>query len=92
MTPSELKYAVEQAGNEPHFFTRSTMKFFGDSMSNYGVTSTVIHTNYDENGTFCANGAIRKVWKLYRRSPVKYGLISSAYFDKKTFTRVYRAF
>jgi len=39
MTPSNLKYHVEQSGNEPYFFTRSTMKFFGDSMRNYGVCS-----------------------------------------------------
>ena len=36
MKASELKYNVEQAGQEPHFFTRKTMKFFGDTMSNYG--------------------------------------------------------
>ena len=37
MTPSMLKYKVEKAGNEPYFFTRKTMKFFGDTMRNYGV-------------------------------------------------------
>lgn len=37
MTPSELKYNVEQAGYSPYFFTRKTMKFFGDTMRNYGV-------------------------------------------------------
>jgi hypothetical protein len=37
MTASELKYRVEQSGNEPYFFTRKTMKFFGDTMRNYGV-------------------------------------------------------
>ena len=36
-TSSDLKYAVEQSGNEPFFFTRSTMQFFGDTMKNYGV-------------------------------------------------------
>ena len=36
MTPSELKYNIEAAGHLPYFFTRSTMKFFGDTMSNYG--------------------------------------------------------
>jgi len=35
--PSELKYQVEQAGHDSHFFTRKTMKFFGDTMRNYGV-------------------------------------------------------
>lgn len=37
MTTSELKYHVEQAGHESYFFTRKTMKFFGDTMRNYGV-------------------------------------------------------
>jgi len=36
MTPSELKYNVERSGSEPYFFTRATMKFFGDTMANYG--------------------------------------------------------
>jgi len=35
MTPSELKYQVEKT--ESFFFTRKTMKFFGDTMKNYGV-------------------------------------------------------
>lgn len=35
MTPSELKYNVDQTGS--YFFTRSTMRFFGDTMKNYGV-------------------------------------------------------
>ena len=37
MTPSELKYNVETRGTETFFFTRKTMKFFGDTMRNYGV-------------------------------------------------------
>ena len=39
MNASELKYQVEQAGTCEHFFTRKTMKFFGDTMQNYGVRS-----------------------------------------------------
>lgn len=35
MTPSELKYQVEEAN--PYFFSRKTMTFFGDTMRNYGV-------------------------------------------------------
>jgi hypothetical protein len=33
MTPSELRYQVTSAGS--HFFDRSTMKFFGDTMRNF---------------------------------------------------------
>ena len=36
MTPSDLKYEVER-GEDSHFFERSSMKFFGDTMRNYGV-------------------------------------------------------
>lgn len=37
MTHSELKYQTRET--EPYFFTRDTMKFFGDTMANYGVRS-----------------------------------------------------
>jgi len=39
MTSSELKYKYE--ANNPHgfFFTRETMRFFGDTMRNYGVVT-----------------------------------------------------
>ena len=36
MTAAELKSHVEQ-GRDRFFFTRETMRFFGDTMSNYGV-------------------------------------------------------
>lgn len=78
MTPSELKYHVEKAGHEPHFFTRRTMKFFGDTMRNYGVRGPVTIKT--------ARGDAR-VYELYRRHAVKHGLKSSAYFDAETFER-----
>lgn len=37
MTPTMLRYNVEQTGS--YFFTRSSMKFFGDTMKNYGCRS-----------------------------------------------------
>ncbi len=89
MTPSELKYRVEQAGQEPHFFTRSTMKFFGDTMRNYGVRSSVITSSYNADGEYMPEGVMVKVWELYRKNPVKHGLCGSAYFDQTTFKRVY---
>lgn len=78
MSPSELKYQVEQAGHEPHFFARSTMKFFGDTMRNYGVRQATINK---------AGQAI-ECWELYRKQAVKHGLNTSAYFNKKTLERV----
>lgn len=35
MTPSELKHKT--ADTAPYFFVAKTMKFFGDTMRNYGV-------------------------------------------------------
>jgi hypothetical protein len=78
MTKSELKYNVEQTGS--YFFTSKTMKFFGDTMKNYGVRSTTIDT-YTQEKIDC--------WELYRIHPVKHGLSDSAYFDKVTFERHY---
>ncbi|KKN24865.1 hypothetical protein LCGC14_0890670 [marine sediment metagenome] len=70
MTPAELKNQVEQ-GKDRFFFTRKTMRFFGDTMRNYGVKDA------------------GEVWELYRKHPVNHGLSSSAYFDKKTYRRVF---
>lgn len=89
MNASELKYHVEKTGS--YFFTRDSMKFFGDRMSNYGVRQTEITTNYDSNDNYVENGLTVKVWELYRRRPVKHGLQKSAYFDMTTFKRVYPA-
>lgn len=79
MTPSELKYHVDQANEESHFFDRKTMKFFGDTMKNYGVRKTVVKTNA---------GKDIAAYELYRKHPVKHGLKTSAYFDRETFRRI----
>ena len=80
MTPSELKYQIEQSGSNPYFFTRKTMQFFGDTMKNYGVCSCEI----EEDGINVPS------WELYRKRPVKHGLQSSAYFRKDNFARIYK--
>ena len=77
MNPSELKANVENTGS--YFFTRQTMKFFGDTMKNYGVCSAIIDT-YTREKVEC--------WELYRKRPVKHGLQTSAHFDKKTFEKI----
>jgi hypothetical protein len=96
MTPSELKYEVESHGKEPYFFTRETMQFFGDTMVNYGVRSTIIKVyDYDREYQDFIDGQPQvielNVWELYRRHAVKHGLQSSAYFDKQTFERRHEA-
>lgn len=89
MTPSKLKAAVQAANVERHFFEYKTMRFFGDTMKNYGVRRASILSHYDRSGTYYERGTIREVWELYRRRPVKHGLQSSAYFDVETFARVF---
>lgn len=89
-TASDLKYYVEQAGHDSHFFTRKTMKFFGDTMKNYGVRKIEMLTIYDDEGNYIGpEGRIIEVYELYRRNPVKHGLTGSAYFDAATFKRVH---
>jgi hypothetical protein len=51
------------------------MKFFGDTMKNYGVRSTII-----DNVPY---------WELYRKRPVKYGLQKSHYFRKDNFENIH---
>lgn len=67
---------VESAGHESFFFTRDTMKFFGDTMRNYGVRAATIDG--------------RAVWELYRKRPVKHGMTDSAYFSQDEFRRVFK--
>lgn len=81
MTASELKAMIEAKGTEKHFFTPKTMKFFGDTMRNYGVRETVIDT-WSENNV--------EVYELYRKKPVKHGLTKSAYFRKDTLTATFK--
>lgn len=75
MTPSQLKYEIEIRGEYPHFFTRKTMKFFGDTMGNFGVRSSV------KDGFEC--------WELYRKRPVQAGLKDSHYFRKGDFKKIH---
>ncbi len=83
MTPSDLKYEVEKAGNSPYFFSRKTMKFFGDTLANYGCRTAFIKREKSENMVEC--------WELWRKRPVKHRLRSSAYFRKDNFKRVFIA-
>lgn len=43
MTPSQLKAAYQQAHPDGHFFDRKTMKFFGDTMKNFGCEDAGTH-------------------------------------------------
>lgn len=79
MTPADIKYWLSQRDPKSHFFDRSTMKFFGDTMANYGVRSKpVVITNYLDEEHTC--------WVLYRKKPATVSkLKSDTYFDTTTF-------
>lgn len=79
-TASELRYDVEKSGNCPYFFTRKTMRFFGDTMRNYGVRSKPIKIQESD-------GNIVECWVLYRRRPVNHGLKADTYFCTSSFQR-----
>lgn len=86
MTPSELKHHHNAAEVDCFFFSRDSMKHFGDSMKNYGVRSAVISVNYSEDGEYLHGVTVNvNVWELYRKRPVKHGVTTSAFFSKSTF-------
>ena len=80
MTPSELKTNVE-CGCDRFFFTRDTMKFFGDTMRNYGVYAQPVAIETYSGDTV-------KCWELYRRHPVKHGMCDSAFFAIDDYRRI----
>lgn len=92
MSPSDLKFHVQQANNESHYFSRDSMRFFGDTMANYGVRSAEVTTNYNAAGDYVGEGGVVvEVWELYRKRAVKCGLKESVYFAKDDYRRVYPA-
>ena len=84
MTPSELKYNVEYSNHEPYYFTRRTVKFFGDTMANFGCYSDKIVDNRTEKPV--------DVWVLYRKHRTSKGAPCGpcSYWDKQTFKRVFK--
>ena len=75
MTPSELKANILDHDPDSHYFDRKTMKFFGDTMRNYGVRKAEIEGI--------------AVWELYRKRPVKHDLGRSAFFRTTDFQQVF---
>jgi len=76
MTPSKLKSLYldhcYKTGKSDHFFDRSSMAFFGDTMANYGVYPALLAY---ADGSDPIPGYV-----LYRKRPVKHGVQSDAYF------------
>ena len=79
LTASQLKQRVESTGSK--HFQRDTMRFFGDTMKNYGVDGPYEITSSSDEKIM--------VYELYRRRPVKNNLQTSAYFCAETFRRVF---
>jgi hypothetical protein len=61
MTASDLKRLYGRGNPEGHFFDRETMRFFGDTMRNFGVRDG------GKVSSITANGIEEvEVWYLYR--------------------------
>ena len=88
-TASDLRDFIEESGRESHFFDRTTMRFFGDTMKNYGVCKVTIRVAYDSAGNYVEGGQEIEAWELFRRRPVKHGVSKSAYFRADTFAQTY---
>lgn len=74
ISKSDLKEA------NPLFFSRDTMLFFGDTMSNFGLSKDVVIRT--------VSGDLAKVYMLYRKRPVKHGFSDPHFFGadlKKVF-------
>jgi hypothetical protein len=85
MTASELKTIYERNNPGGHFFDRDTMRFFGDTMRNFGVRDGGKVRTLTENGVEEA-----AVWDLYRKRPVLGGLHGHCrYFSKDTGSEIF---
>ena len=80
---SDLKLYLELV-HDSVFFARENMRFFGDTMKNYGLKKNVVIEDIQ--------GEERTVFELRRKNAVKNGLKSSAYFDMVTLERVFDNF
>jgi len=85
MTASRLKSLHEYHNPNTHFFDRKTMRFFGDTMNNFGVYDAGTIKQMTDNGIEDV-----EVWELHRKRPVKGGLHGHcAYFRKDNGKQVF---
>jgi hypothetical protein len=82
MNASTLKFYYQKHNPNGYFFSRRTMRFFGDTMRNYGVKSRRFLNGPGKHGP----GA--DFWELWRKTPVNGGLRESAFFNKQSFQHV----
>lgn len=88
-TASDLRDFIESTGRDSHFFDRKTMRFFGDTMKNYGVSKVTIRVSYDKDGNYIEEGEQIEAWELFRRRAVKHGLHDSRFFRADNFHQAY---
>ena len=83
LTASQLRAHHEMHHPESLFFSRNNMRFAGDTMANFAVSS--------EPETFSTHtGELVTCWRLYRKKAVKHGLRDPFYFDCETFRRIHK--
>jgi len=78
MTPGVLKGLYQRNNPAGHFFDKDTMRFFGDTMSNFKVRDAGKVKTMTGNGIEEA-----EAWELLRRRPVKGGLHGHCAFFRK---------
>ena len=91
MNASEPKYRIESANKETHYFSKATMKVFGDTMANFNVRTAIVKTNWDANGNYTeTGGSIVECWALVRKKTTPKGCPAgvASYWDKQTLERV----
>jgi hypothetical protein len=76
MTVSGLRKLYERNNPGGHFFDRGTMRFFGDTMANFGVR--------DGGKVDTYSGESVDAWQLYRKRPVNGGLVGPCSYFSKT--------
>ena len=70
-SPSQLKAMYYDVSPDGHYFDRETMRFFGDTMANYGTRYVKVEQH----------GQLRTVIELYRKRPVAHGIQASGFFS-----------
>jgi hypothetical protein len=79
MTAFNLKYLYERNNPKRYFFNRRTMRFFGDTMRNFGVRDGGKVKTITKSGIQDV-----EVWELYRKQPVNGGVHGFCrYFSKE---------
>jgi len=82
MNASQLKQKYLEHNPEGFHFAKMTMKFFGDTMSNYYVPVKPVQVEL-------SSGEVVECWSLTRRKATKLGLKTNAYFCVKTFSIIH---